>query len=79
MFQVRFVLTFLSISSIAYGISVIDNGTRFNEPHEINKTDEDCSILTPELISEIKSYQSIVDRLTSAAVNGEFSGDTWNA
>lgn len=38
--------------------------------------DEKCS-LKPELIAEIQSYQSVVDTIVSAAVNGSFSGNTW--
>lgn len=38
--------------------------------------DEKCS-LKPELIAEVQSYQSVVDKIVSAAVNGSFSGNTW--
>lgn len=87
----QFVTTTLVITSIVYGKSVIDNGTRFielsnqfidgdTETNSIESIpDEDCPILTPELISEIQSHQPLVDKLTKAVVNGEFSGDTWNA
>lgn len=86
----QFVTTILVITSIVYGKSVIDNGTRFielskqfidgdTETNSIEGNDEDCPILTPELISEIQSHQPLVDKLTKAVVNGEFSGDTWIA
>lgn len=86
----QFVTTILVITSIVYGKSVIDNGTRFielskqfidgdTETNSIEENNEDCPILTPELISEIRSHQPLVDKLTKAVVNGEFSGDTWNA
>lgn len=40
---------------------------------------DECPNLTPELIKEIKSYQPIVDEIVAAAVNGKYSGDTWQA
>lgn len=43
-------------------------GARYNE---------NCS-LNPALVAEIQSYQPIVDRIAAAAVNGSFSGSTWN-
>lgn len=36
----------------------------------------DCT-LPPKLLAEIQSYQPVVDKIVSAAVNGPFSGSTW--
>lgn len=41
------------------------------------KYDGNCT-LSPALVAEIQSYQPIVDRIAAAAVNGSFSGNTWN-
>lgn len=41
------------------------------------KYNENCSI-NPDLYAEIHSYQPIVDMIAAAAVNGSFSGSTWN-
>lgn len=84
MFEFRLVLNFLLICVSVYGKSIIDNGTQFieltdAESNSIERVNEDCSILSPELIAEIKSHQPLVDKLTQAIVNGEYSGDTWNA
>lgn len=38
--------------------------------------DGKCS-LKPELIAEIQSYQSVVDKIAHEAVNGSFAGNTW--
>lgn len=87
MFNYFVVLLILS-SSRVFGVSVIDSGRRNNFSEINNETDnneidgnqdDDCSNLTPELIKEIKSHQSVVDDIVNAIVNGKYSGDTWNA
>lgn len=45
----------------------------------VNAINEEYPNLTNELINEIKSYQPIVEQITSAVVNGKYSGETWNA
>lgn len=74
-------LALLSLLSVAFAFSVIDNGTRFNPINDetAEKDDGECSNLSPELIREIRSHQPLVDQITSAIVNGKYSGDTWNA
>lgn len=81
-----FSVLLILIPSIVVGVSIIDSGRRndFNhndtDSNEIDgNQDDDCSNLTPELIKEIKSHQSIVDDIVRAIVNGKYSGDTWNA
>lgn len=40
---------------------------------------DDCSLLlSSKLVDEIRSYQPIVNRIVAAAINTEFSGNTWN-
>lgn len=39
-------------------------------------SNEGCS-LPESLINEIKSYQSTVDKIVAAVVNGKYSGSTW--
>lgn len=88
MFKYIFIL--LPFIWAVFGVSVIDNGIRFDEfakkdtineitGNDNNKDDEECSNLTAELIKEIKSHQSIVDKIVSSVVNGPYSGDTWDA
>lgn len=43
-----------------------------------NVIDEECSILNADLIAEIQSYKPIVEKIVAAAVNGPYSGITWN-
>lgn len=38
--------------------------------------ERDCT-LQPKLLAEIQSYQTVVDKIVAAAVNGPFSGSTW--
>lgn len=65
---------------------IIDNRNSgkyiYNILNEItdNKVDNaECPNLTPKLIEEIQSYQPTVNKIVSAVVNGQYSGDTWNA
>lgn len=39
---------------------------------------ECLSLLSSDLISEIRSYQPVVNQIVAAAINGTFSGSTWN-
>lgn len=72
---------------MVFGVSIIDSGRRNNsekindenDDNEIGVTQDDCPNLTPELIEEIKSHQSVVNDIVHAIVNGKYSGDTWNA
>lgn len=84
-----FVVLLLLTSSVAFGLTVIDSGRRNNleflvndendNSHiDVNHNDE-CPNLTPELIEEIKSHQTVVNDIVHAIVNGTYSGDTWNA
>lgn len=68
------------------GSIIIDNRDSgkyiYNVLNEIinNKVDNvECPNLTPKLIEEIQSYQPIVNEIVGAVVNGNYSGDTWNA
>lgn len=87
--MLKYFIVLLFSSSIVFGVSVIDSGRRNGlvKIHEGEKNSDDidlvrqdeCPNLTPELIEEIKSHQSVVDDIVRAIVNGEYSGDTWNA
>lgn len=75
-------------SSVAFGISIIDSGNRIQSERVGGESDSnfidvsheaECSNLTPELLEEIKSHQTIVNEIVRAIVNGNYSGDTWNA
>lgn len=81
------VLLFLT-SSTVFGVSIIDSGRRDNfekinaeekDSNDIGVKQDECPNLTPELIREIKSHQSVVNDIVRAVVNGKYSGDTWNA
>lgn len=59
---------------------IVDGSTiKFNNEHTKNSHNAECPNLAPELIKEIQSYQPIVNQIVSAVVNGQYSGDTWNA
>lgn len=84
MFKTLHYLVLLSLLSVVFALAVIDNGERFDKVDEIasnniEKDNEQCSSLSPDLVKEIQSYQPLVDQITSAVVNGKYSGDTWNA
>lgn len=89
MFGIQPVFYILVLIVTASCYSVIDNGLRFEASDEIVSNeiirnrksvfDGDCSSLSPELITEIKSHQPIVDKITAAIVNGKYSKDTWNS
>lgn len=79
MFKFENLVILLVLTSIVFGASVIDSGLNtksdvFLEELISNDIDEECSNLTPELIKEIKSHQPIVNQITSAIVNGKYSG-----
>lgn len=83
-----FVVLILLTSYVAFGVSVIDSGRRINS-EKINDANDnnyidasheaECPNLTPKLIEEIKSHQTVVNDIVRAIVNGTYSGDTWNA
>lgn len=81
------VLLLLTSTWMVFGVSVIDSGKRNDfskinddlDNNDIDVNQDDCSNLTPELIEEIQSHQSVVDNIVHAIVNGKYSGDTWNA
>lgn len=84
----QFVLLLIVTSSMTFGVSIIDSGRRNNFKKINNENDnndidvnhdDECPNLTPELIGEIKSHQSVVNDIVHAIVNGTYSGDTWNA
>lgn len=57
-------------------INIYQNSTESS----LNVVDHaECPNLNPELIKEIQSYQATVNKIVSAIVNGQYSGDTWNA
>lgn len=77
-------IIWLTFISTVFGATVIDSGQRTKDfsqfyYNDIVPHDDECSSLTPELIKEIKAHQPLVDQITSAVVNGKYSGDTWNA
>lgn len=77
------ILLFLT-SSVVFGVSIIDSGRRnymvkTDDNNEIDVIQDDCPNLTPKLIGEIKSHQSVVNDIVNAIVKGKYSGDTWNA
>ena len=83
-----FVVLLILNSWAVFGVSIIDSGIRskFEKTieEEIHNNDigikqDECPNLTPELIKEIKSHQSVVNDIVRAVVNGKYSGDTWNA
>lgn len=83
-----FVVLSILTSYVVFGVSIIDSGQRnsfekLNDENDSNEIDEnhddECPNLTPELIEEIKSHQSVVNDIVHAIVNGTYSGDTWNA
>lgn len=78
MFKFENLVILLTLISIVFGASVIDSELNikdvFVEDLISNDIDQECSNLTPELIKEIKSHQPIVDQITSAIVNGKYSG-----
>lgn len=78
MFKFENSVILLALISIVFGASVIDSELNFKDVfvEELisNDIDGECSNLTPELIKEIKSHQPIVDQITSAIVNGKYSG-----
>lgn len=83
----NFVVLLFLTSSVVFGVSIIDSGRRNdfikitdeNDSNDIDINQDDCPNLTPELIEEIKSHQSVVNDIVHAIVNGKYSGDTWNA
>lgn len=83
----HFVVLLFLTSSVVFGVSIIDSGRRNdfikitdeNDSNDIDINQDDCPNLTPELIEEIKSHQSVVNDIVHAIVNGKYSGDTWNA
>lgn len=81
----HFVVLLFLTSSVVFGVSIIDSGRRndfikiTDENDDIDINQDDCPNLTPELIEEIKSHQSVVNDIVHAIVNGKYSGDTWNA
>lgn len=83
----HFVVLLFLTSSVVFGVSIIDSGRRNdfvkitdeNDSNDIDVNQDDCPNLTPELIEEIKSHQSVVNDIVNAIVNGKYSGDTWNA
>lgn len=42
----------------------------------INTAEEKCN-LSSELVAEIRSYQSVANKIAAAAVNGSFTGNIW--
>lgn len=83
-----FVVLLLLTSYVALGVSIIDSGRRIisekisteNDNNYIGVSHADgCPNLTPELVEEIQSHQSVVNDIVRAIVNGTYSGDTWNA
>lgn len=82
MFKIHKLFISLALLSVVFGATVIDSREHIKSVDELNSNridDEECSSLTPELIKEIKGHQPIVDQIASAVVNGQYSGDTWNA
>ena len=79
MLKVGSLVVFSALCSTAFGKFLNDSWGRYDDLNSNYFNDEECSSLTPELIEEIKSHQPIVDQITSAIVNGKYSGDTWNA
>lgn len=51
----------------------------FNEISGNKVNVAECPNLIPQLIEEIKSYQPTVNKIVSAVVDGQYSGDTWKA
>lgn len=43
-----------------------------------NEVDHDQCDLSNALVSEIRSYQPIVDKIVQEIVNGEYAGNTWD-
>lgn len=45
---------------------------------EVDAVQDECSsLLSSNLIDEIRSYQPVVNHIAAAALNGKFSGSTW--
>lgn len=62
------------------GATIIDSGIRRsniieNLPEE--DADECSSLISVDLVNEIRSYQTIVDQIVAAAIDSDFSGSTW--
>lgn len=80
---------FLLFVNLIFGHTIVENDGRWKEilnrltqTNEIEREaniDDDCPNLTSDLIKEIASYEPIVNKIVAAAVNGKYSGDTWNA
>lgn len=79
MIKVGSLVVLLALCATVFGKFLIDSGGRYDDLNSNHFNDEECASLTEELIEEIKSHQPIVDKITRAIVNGEYSGDTWNA
>lgn len=87
--MLKYFVVLLSLTSyVASSVSIVDNGRRFSsekitEANDNNFIDvshaDECPNLTPKLVEEIKSHQTVVNDIVRAIVNGTYSGDTWNA
>lgn len=70
----------LILVNMSRGATIIDSGIRrpniFENLLEEN-ADECSSLISVDLVNEIRSYQKIVDQIVAAAINSDFSGSTW--
>lgn len=59
-------------------LNVIYGAVLPSNTFETGPENECLSLLSSDLISEIRSYQPVVNQIVAAAINGTFSGSTWN-
>lgn len=90
----RIILAFIVLLHLnqIHGATIIDSGVRRTDllerlsllwnvdaAKDIDGGSNECSsLISSNLVDEIRSYQPIVNQIVAAAVNSKFSGSTWN-